>query len=103
MRDNFVNSVFGKSNTKPPCVSKQAILCEFLYTIDSGDSDDDVSIAYSVDSNSKHPPKNERTINVVHAAILPATAAYSAREKIGTFTGLLVQLWTRSVTLWISQ
>ena len=44
-------------------------------------------------------PKKERTLNVVRAVNLPATAASSARERIGTFTGLLVPLWPRSRTL----
>ena len=41
-------------------------------------------------------PNKERTLNVVHAVILPATAASSARRRIGTFTALLVLLWPRS-------
>ena len=36
---------------------EQAILCEFLDTIDSDDIDDDVSSVYSVCSNCKHPAK----------------------------------------------
>ena len=35
-------------------------------------------------------PKKERTLNVVRTVNLPATAASSARGRIGTFTGLLV-------------
>ena len=31
---------------------------------------------------------------------LSATAASSARDRIGTFTGLLVAVWSRSRTLW---
>ena len=34
-------------------IHEQAMLREFLYTIDSGDSDDDVSSVYSVCSNCK--------------------------------------------------
>ena len=37
-------------------------------------------------------PKKERTLNIVRAVNLPATAAISARGRIGTFTGLLVPL-----------
>ena len=43
-------------------------------------------------------PKKERTLNVVRAVNLPATAASSARGRIGTFIGLLVPLWPRSRT-----
>ena len=46
---------------------------------------------YSVCSNCKHPPKRG-------AVTLPTTAASSARERIGTFTALLVPLWPRSRT-----
>ena len=42
-------------------LSEQAILCEFLDTIDSEDSDNDVVVSsasvYRVCSNCKHPPK----------------------------------------------
>ena len=45
----------------PDLLNEQAILCEFLDTIDSEDSDNDVVVssvsAYSVCSNCKHPPK----------------------------------------------
>ena len=87
-------------------LNEQAILCDFLDTIESDDSDNDVVVSsasvYSVCSNCKHPPKNqkkERTLNVVRAVNLPATAASSAGRRIGTFTGLLVPLWPRSRTL----
>ena len=43
--------------------------------------------------------KKERTLIFVHAVNLPATEASSARERIGTFNGLLVPLWPRSRTL----
>ena len=84
-------------------VSEQAILCEILDTIDSDDSDNDVvvssaSVYMFVLTVSNHP-KKERTLNVVRAVNLPATAASSARGRIGTFTGLLVPLWPRSRTL----
>ena len=72
----------------PDLLNKLAILCEFLNTIDSDDSDNDVVVSsssvYSVCSNCKHPPKKERTLNVVRAVILPATAASSAGRRIGT-------------------
>ena len=42
-------------------LNEQAILREFLDTIDS---DDDVSSVYNVYSNCKHPVKKERTVNV---------------------------------------
>ena len=87
----------------PLSLNEQAILCEFLDTIDSDDSDNDVVVSsasvYSVFSNYKHPPKKERTLNVVRSVNLPATAGSSARGRIGTFTGLLVRLWPRSRTL----
>ena len=45
----------------PLSLNEQAILCEFLDTIDSDDSDNDVVVSsasvYSVCSNCKHPPK----------------------------------------------
>ena len=50
-------------------IHEQAILCEFFYTIDSNDNDDDVSSVYSVCSICKHPPKKERTLNVVRARL----------------------------------
>ena len=52
-------------------IHEQAILCEFLDTIDSNDNDDDVSSVYSVYnvySICKHPPKKERTLNVIRAS-----------------------------------
>ena len=79
---------------------EQAILCEILDTIDSDDSDNDVVVSsasvYSVCSNCKHPAKKGEDLRAVN---LPTTAASSARESIGTFTGLLVPLWPRSRTL----
>ena len=59
-------------------LNKQAILCEFLDTIDS--NDDVVVSSASVKSvvlTCKHPLKKgeERTLNVVHGVILPATVA----------------------------
>ena len=50
----------------PDLLKEQAILREFLDTIDS---DDDVSSVYSVCSSCKHPAKKERTLNVVRAVI----------------------------------
>ena len=41
----------------PDLLNEQAILREFLDTIDSDDSDDDVSSVYIVCSNCKHPAK----------------------------------------------
>ena len=41
----------------PDLLNEQAILREFLDTIDSDDRDDDVSSVYSVCSNCKHPAK----------------------------------------------
>ena len=45
----------------PDLLNEQVILCEFLDTIDSDDSDNDVVVSsasvYSVCSNCKHPPK----------------------------------------------
>ena len=45
----------------PDLLNEQAILCEFLDTIDSDDSDNDVVVSSagvcSVCSNCKHPPK----------------------------------------------
>ena len=43
----------------PDLLNEQAILCEFLDTIDSDDSDDGVSSVYGVCSNCKHPAKKE--------------------------------------------
>ena len=47
--------------SEPDLLNEQAILCEFLDTIDSGDSDNDVVVSsasvYSVCSNCKHPSK----------------------------------------------
>ena len=40
-------------------------------------------------------PRKEVNLNVAHAVILLATAASSARRKIGTFTDLPVRLWQR--------
>ena len=78
-------------------LNEQAILCEFLDTIDSDDSDNDVVVSSaSVYSAVSIHPNKERILNVVRAVILPATAASSARRRIGTFTGLLVPLWPRS-------
>ena len=84
-------------------VSEQAILCEILDTTDSDDSDNDVVVSsasvYSVCSNCKKPPKKGEDLKRCYAVNLPATAASSARGRIGTFTGLLVPLWQRSRTL----
>ena len=44
-------------------------------------------------------PRKERNLKVAHAVIKPATAASSARRKIGTFIDLPVQLWPRRWTL----
>ena len=49
----------------PNLLNEHAILREFLDTIDSDDSDDDVSSVYTVSIQ----PKKERTLNVVRAVI----------------------------------
>ena len=85
----------------PDLLNEQAILLEFLDTInsDSDDSDNDVSSVTSVCSNCKHPPKKKRTLNIVHAVIQPNTAAFSARGKIESFTDSFVLLCPKGLTL----
>ena len=53
----------------PDLLNEQAILREFLDTIDSDDSDDDVSMYIVFVQTVSIQPKKERTLNVVRAVI----------------------------------
>ena len=83
-------------------INERAILRKFLDTvnIDSDDSDDDLSSVHSVCSITVNVRlKKERNLNGVRAVTKSATAAFSARGKIGTFTDLHVPLWPRGRTM----
>ena len=76
-------------------LNEQAILLEYLDT-QSIESDDDV-ISDSVCVQTSNI--QDSNLNVAHAGKQPATAAFSARGKIGTFTDLLVPFWARGRVL----
>ena len=84
-------------------LSKQAILCEILDTIDSDDSDNDVVVSsasvYSVCSYCKHPPKKGEDLKRCSRCQFTRYCSEQCQRRIGTFTGLLVPLWPRSRTL----
>ena len=79
-------------------INEQAILREFLDTVNI-DSDDDLSSVHSVCSNCKRPPEKGEELKRCSRCHITRYCSIQCHGKIGTFTDLLVPSWPRGRTL----